>query len=199
MESWCSLSNSTIWGDCSCAFANHSTMKIFILAQTQELQLPSPLHQEHFYCHQRHFRHLPQLQRARKRQPQQELSHQDSLCYSSSLSGHTPQVQVACARLGTLPVSARTASAPVKWLQHPHPSSTTCSQWEMEQRTAKGILFSLHMQQLMMLFPNPGTALPRVLEMLWCESTRETMSCWALLRNRYLTRYVLSACHTREH
>lgn len=48
-------------------------MKIFILAQTQELQLPSPLHQEHFYCHQRHFHHLPQLQTARKRQLQQEF------------------------------------------------------------------------------------------------------------------------------
>lgn len=48
-------------------------MKIFILAQTQELQLPSPVHQEHFYCHQRHFRHLPQLQRARERQLRQEF------------------------------------------------------------------------------------------------------------------------------
>lgn len=48
-------------------------MKIFILAQTQELQLPSPVHQEHFYCHQRHFRHLPQLQRARERQLWQEF------------------------------------------------------------------------------------------------------------------------------
>lgn len=78
-------------------------MKIFILAQTQELQLPSPLHQEHFYCHQRHFRHLPQLQRARKRQLQQEFKPQGfPMLFLLILRTHTTSAGALC-RVGQSP------------------------------------------------------------------------------------------------
>lgn len=156
-------------------------MKIFILAQTQELQLPSLLHQEHFCCHQRHFRHLPQLQRARKRQLQQELK---SPGFPKLLLLTFRRTHTRSAGLDTLTV-CRTTSAHQAVIPAPQ---------EMEQGAAKGILFSLHMQQLRMLFPNPGTA-TTVLEMLRCESTRETLSCWAPLRSRHLSWCVLCVCH----
>lgn len=123
--------------------------KIFILAETQELWLLSPIPQEHFYCHQERFRHPPKLQSARAGRNvsySRNSSHWDSLLPTHSQktriwSGKCPAQEQL---LSPLPARTVTSAQPVptihlKWLhQHCHPSASVCSVTDTEWQKSKG-------------------------------------------------------------